>query len=449
MYRSERGCGLVPSRLRASGCFVLRARAPRPSGRDGAGHPAAGLWRIVRQAGLLNVAEVADPDHQRASGASCLLAGTASSPVLRPSIRALLLAMLAALACLLLAAGQRFSAPAWGAEAGSPPRGSLEERRAVGKLLSEFSGAGRDLKRRAELVAEAQRQGEAFVEGLYNAIGRELYPQLERYRQTFYAQASALAGKRVGQMDLEEVARLRQTVLGLQARPDFAKELIVRHADPALKRLSEIFVIDRDEVLAASENLQADRQRLAELGGLWEQCAIYLYQQLPDDENKPAEAPSFEQYLQGEEALAAGLAAPMSPQTRQVLAANAALAARLDAEEARAILATNLIRNLLGLPALMIDLRLCAAARDHSQDMERLKFFSHDSPVPGKATPWDRAKLFGTSASGENIAAGYRDGAAATTGWFHSPGHHKNMLGEHARIGVGRAGRYFTQMFGK
>jgi len=319
----------------------------------------------------------------------------------------------------------------------------------VGKLLSEFTAARRDAARRAELVAEAKRSGDAFVLGLDKAIGRELYPQLQHYRQSFYAQAAALAGKRVAHVDLEEVARLRQTVLGLQHRPDFSKELIIRLGDPALARLREIFVIGRDEVLAASEQLRAERERLAELGRLWEQCAVYFYEQLPDDENKPPETPSFEKYLQGEESLAAGLAAPMNPKTRQVLAANARLAARLDREEARAILATNLTRNLLGLSALAIDLRLCAAARDHSQDMERLKFFAHESPVPGKATPWDRAKRFGTSCSAENIAAGYRDGSSAVTGWFHSPGHHKNMLGEHARIGLGRAGRYFTQMFGK
>jgi len=342
-------------------------------------------------------------------------------------------------------------ASVWGAESAPPAAapGSLEERRAVGKLLAEFNAARRDLQRRAEIVAEARQKGEAYVQAIDKALRRELYPQLERYRQMFYSQASALASKRMARIDLEEVARLRQTVLGLRERPDFSKELIIRQGDPALDRLREIFVISRDEVLAASEKLRSERERLARLGSLWDQCAEYLYQQLPDDENKPSEPPSFEKYLQSEESLAAGLAAPMDPRTRQILAANARLAARLDAEEARAILATNLTRNLLGLPALMIDLRLCAAARDHSQDMERLKFFSHDSPVPGKATPWDRAKRFGTTASAENIAAGYRDGAAAVTGWFHSPGHHKNMLGNHKRIGVGRSGRYYTQMFGK
>ncbi len=94
-------------------------------------------------------------------------------------------------------------------------------------------------------------------------------------------------------------------------------------------------------------------------------------------------------------------------------------------------------------------LKLAAAARDHSRDMKRLKFFSHTSPVPGKRSFFDRAKRFGVRASSENIYTGRADGLIAHTGWFHSPGHHRNMLGRHTRIGVGRSGVYFTQMFGR
>jgi uncharacterized protein YkwD len=32
--------------------------------------------------------------------------------------------------------------------------------------------------------------------------------------------------------------------------------------------------------------------------------------------------------------------------------------------------------------------------------------------------------------------------------WFHSPGHHKNMFAGHARMGLGRNGGAWTQMFG-
>jgi len=190
-----------------------------------------------------------------------------------------------------------------------------------------------------------------------------------------------------------------------------------------------------------------ERERLSELGSLWERCAGVLWNAAPA-EGRPDQPPSFEEYLLGEETLAVGLAAPIPPATRQILAVNARLANQIDEQEARAVTALNLTRTLLGLAPLELDLRLCAAARDHANDMKTLNFFSHESPVPGKTAPWDRAKLFGTTASAENIAAGYPDGNAVNEGWFHSPGHHKNMLGNHKRVGVGRVGMHYTQLFG-
>jgi len=181
---------------------------------------------------------------------------------------------------------------------------------------------------------------------------------------------------------------------------------------------------------------------------MWEWCQAQLpVVRTADNEEKAAPA-SFENYLQGEEELALSLATPQDPRTLSVLAANARLAEKLDPEEAKAILALNLTRNLLGLPALAIDLRLCDAAREHSQDMERLKFFSHESPVEGKKTPQERARLAGTTAAAENVFKGTTSGQSAQEAWFHSPGHHRNQMGEFSRVGVGRNGAYFTEMFG-
>lgn len=110
----------------------------------------------------------------------------------------------------------------------------------------------------------------------------------------------------------------------------------------------------------------------------------------------------------------------------------------------------NIMRLLAGYNALEIDPKLCAASRDHSKDMEEHKFFAHESPVPGKRTPWDRAKNFGTSGSGENIYMGSTDPLAANRGWFFSPGHHRNMFNPgHRRIGLGQHNRHWTQMFGR
>jgi len=108
----------------------------------------------------------------------------------------------------------------------------------------------------------------------------------------------------------------------------------------------------------------------------------------------------------------------------------------------------NRIRMRLGLGVLAIDVKLCAAARDHSADMLALGFFAHESPVPGKRTPGERAARFGTSAGAENIAFGQASGSEAITAWWYSPGHHRNLLSGAARVGLGRAGHHWTQMFG-
>ncbi len=329
-----------------------------------------------------------------------------------------------------------------------PAQLSYAQRQQIQKLVGMYRLAKADKEKKKEAVRLAIQHSPIAAAALLEVIGRELAPQIERYRNNFFKQAQSLANKQVAKVDLAEIQALRQKVLSLSRRPDFSKELIEREADPAMRRLEEIFVLDRQKVLEAFPHLQKERERLREGGELWEVCAVAVWESTPPEAEKPAQKPSFAQYLEGEEALAAGLAAPMDPKNSAILALNARLASQLDPEEARTILALNLTRNLLGLPALWIDLKLCEAARDHSQDMQQLRFFSHESPVPGKKTPWDRAKRFGTTASAENIAAGYQDGRAVNLGWFHSPGHHRNMLGNHRRVGVGRAGGYFTQMFG-
>lgn len=341
--------------------------------------------------------------------------------------------------------GQR---PALQAAEQRPAELTIKQRRELNRLIAQFRRARNDPGKRARYVEQAIALGEPAVSALFELIVREMHPQLKRYRNLLYKETVIRCEERIGKADLGEIVQLRGTVLGLSKGPNFTKEAIVARADPAIKRLEEIFLVDRSEVLARSKKLQAEREKLHAPGALWERCAVYLHGALPDDENKPKRPPSFEAYLRGEEELAARLAAPMDASARAVIARNAAVASRLDPEEARAILALNLTRNLLGLPPLAVDLKLVAAARDHSNDMRTLGFFSHNSPVPGKQSCRDRAKRFGTTASSENIFRGGHDGKAANLAWFHSPGHHKNMLGKHKRVGVGRAGVYFTQTFG-
>lgn len=328
------------------------------------------------------------------------------------------------------------------AEESRPPAGNPANE--ATRIIARFRQAGKDPEKRAVAVREAMSARPAAIAALQAAIAREMAPQIKRYAGKFSARAAPLARARLVKTNWQDVAQLRETVLNLRQLPDLSEETIVTKADPAIKRLEELFVISPQHILAGAKDLQEDRQRLFEVGRLWEQCA----QSLHERQRGAKEPPNFEKYLQGEEAMIAGLASPMDKATRAVLTSNARIAAQLDAEEARAILALNLTRNLLGLSALAIDVKLCAAARDHSADMAERGFFAHDSPLDGKKTPWDRAKRFGTSASAENIFTGVADGKSANQAWFDSPGHHKNMLAPHRRVGVGRHGTLFTQMFG-
>lgn len=109
-------------------------------------------------------------------------------------------------------------------------------------------------------------------------------------------------------------------------------------------------------------------------------------------------------------------------------------------------------RTLAGLQPLVADDRLRAVARAHSEEMFRLGYFAHDSPVSG--SPFDRLRRAGISyvAAGENLA--YAPTVeAAHRGLMNSPEHRRNILDlQFRRVGIGVQqsglwGRMFTQDF--
>ncbi len=333
---------------------------------------------------------------------------------------------------------------------------TLAEKRAARTLSGQFRRARRDIDGQANVLAEAMQAGPYAVSEIHELIGFQLQPEVTKYREKFYVIAAKMAKQKVAQADMQEVATLQAQVNALRADEGLTKEKVKQVGDPAMERLAQVLLVDRASVLASDKRLVENRQSLLPIGRLWETADAYLakFDTAPaaGDGEAPADKPqavSFEQYLVQEEEIAVRLALPMSDVTRAVLAQNEKLASKLDPEEARCVLSLNLTRILLGLEPVLIDLQLTAAARDHSHDMIEHNFFAHDSPVPGKATPWDRAARFNTKASGENIAAGYSTGPAANLAWFHSPGHHKNMLGNHKRVGVGRENKHWTELFGR
>ncbi len=105
-----------------------------------------------------------------------------------------------------------------------------------------------------------------------------------------------------------------------------------------------------------------------------------------------------------------------------------------------------------GVGALAWDERLVPVSRAHSEEMFKLKYFSHDSPVAG--SPFERIRGAGIiySRAGENLAYA-QSVVAAHRALMDSPGHRENILRpEFTRIGIGVInagiyGRMFTQLF--
>ena len=116
---------------------------------------------------------------------------------------------------------------------------------------------------------------------------------------------------------------------------------------------------------------------------------------------------------------------------------------------------TNAERAAARLAPLVYDRRLEAAAQGHSEAMVARDFYAHTSP--DGLQPWDRAAAAGSThpGIGENIACGQRSPAEVVQGWMNSPGHRANILKPgftHLGVGYvcgGRAGTYWTQLFGQ
>ncbi len=125
-------------------------------------------------------------------------------------------------------------------------------------------------------------------------------------------------------------------------------------------------------------------------------------------------------------------------------------------EERRFAKILNDYRVMLGLqPVRLID-PLVIAARKHSQEMQDLDYFAHESPVTENRTPSDRARREGhTGPVLENCAVS-DDAMDAFRGWYTSSGHHRGLISESAQVlGIGQSiakdgsgGRDWTMMAG-
>jgi len=283
----------------------------------------------------------------------------------------------------------------------------------------------------------------------------------ERFGADFEKGARRLLTARLDRDGKREVEELRTKILGLTRTRGLTKQMVLEESDPALERLRAILVVASDRVFAADDELMADHDALLEelasealLLDYWQRAHDRLAASSDGEKiarrlKAPGALSLSEEELAREHERIARLTTSMSDGDRRVFDANRELAGEIAPSEAEGIEILNLLRVQLGLRALRLDPLLCLAGRDHCKDMVTLGFFGHDSPVPGKETPRKRAALAGTSGGAENVAMGQPTAARVIRAWWHSPGHQKNMLGSHGRVGLGRHEDHWTQMFGK
>lgn len=266
----------------------------------------------------------------------------------------------------------------------------------------------------------------------------------DRYLKALEAGAGAPAGAARNDQR-RRVAGLRAEFMRIRGLDEAVMKPLLRSKSmPAMEELGRLLSPSAEEI---ADRLPPEAQGLRQAA---EKLARFRDAAL-DAALSSTPSESRQQLREGERKVAAA-AGDLPRDGLRVLEKNRVIAekAGVPADEARGIEQANLWRLRVGLNALELDPKLCEASRDHSKDMAEKGFFAHDSPVPGKRSPWDRAKNFGTSASGENIYAGSQDPESANRGWFFSPGHHKNLFGGgHTRIGLGRHGGHWTQMFGR
>lgn len=319
---------------------------------------------------------------------------------------------------------------------------SAEDRQAAQTCMEAYRKSEFNPSERRSALKDAAKLPRPAQEVFLAVVDADVGKALNTYRTEFKKFADKIAQSRDSKATRDEIKKLRADVLGLsKLGGGLTKEKIHEIGEPAVKRLRELFTFSREMVLSSDAALGISRDRLVTLlegrEGLRNSIGI------KDNKDFPVAK------LLDEEKSIAEKAPPYDRDALKVMEANKKLGEKTPPEEVKGVLITNELRALLGLSALVIDPKLCDAGRGHSKDMVEKGFFAHESPVAGKKSPWDRAKLAGTTASAENIFAGSPDPKAAVDAWFYSPGHHVNMLNPgHRRMGMGRHDGDWTQMFG-
>lgn len=117
---------------------------------------------------------------------------------------------------------------------------------------------------------------------------------------------------------------------------------------------------------------------------------------------------------------------------------------------------TNETRVKTGLPELLWDDSLAAAAKAHAKDMAVDGYFSHESydrqngQLVATRSAQERITSFSASGCAENIAQGHESAEQVIASWMASDGHRSNILANsHLYCGTAFYGGYWVQVFGR
>jgi uncharacterized protein YkwD len=325
-----------------------------------------------------------------------------------------------------------------------PDKLSESQRKRTSELFQQLQAHPDDHVKRTRIIKDIAGIDRASAKKMFDILDRQLKPLWTNYSTSFAtASRKATATKSTGSARREGI-KLERQVRALRTLGDrLSKGKIQQTGDPALERLEELKFLTTGEIFSTDPGLADRRTEILEIGKQRTLCIEQLL--LLDFEALPFGNDDIRAFEENTARSALGLPG----EHLAILRYNVRLRAIIPVEEAEAIRDMNRYRLLIGLPPCVIDPKLCKTARDHSKDMEEKDFFSHTSPVPGKKSPWGRAKLEGTTAKSENIYSGKKDGKAANRSWWYSPGHHRNMLNPGSRrVGMGVHGKKWTQMFG-
>lgn len=341
----------------------------------------------------------------------------------------------------------------------------------VAELIRQLRDKSLDAAAREAVVDGLLDAGQLGARQLFHVVRSEFdglhgdyQRDLVRHLRDFDRRVPKVIRLRQGRPGPRRVDELRDEVRALSRSGDLTKQMVKEQIDPRIHELEELWQVTPAQVFEvdtklAEQNaaLRATIERLALLFDEQERAEAVLFRsdaggRLLERYELPPDPRGYRADLDREQARLALLGLAANSRDRKILERNAEVAAdpanEVTRDEAAGTLEMNRLRLLAGLNALAIDPKLCLAGRLHSQDMVRLKFFSHTSPIEGKESPGKRAALAGTSGGGENIAAGQSTPQGAIRAWWYSPGHHRNMMGGYGRVGLGRHESHWTQMFG-